>query len=212
MKKFLLLLLCIPFLLGAGHGVDKATLATTTITYEHHEVHAGSSFTVHYDNTTSSDDDHRTAIAFTTANTASWMHATVSILASSPAEFFIYEAATGIDDDDGSFATAINRNRNSSNTSGILSIDNPAVANTVTTYTESELTDATVATTGTTITHFTLAGGEGPREVGGSTRGAQEWILKQNTVYLLVMQNIGANANIHEIQLDWYEHQDKEPL
>ena len=210
-------LICLTALLGlisigAGTGVDKATDVNIQISYEHHEVHAGSSYTIHYDNTTSSDDDHRTAMAFTTPNTTKWLHAVIKITASSPAEFFLYEAATGLDLDDGSAATIMNRNRNSSNTSAVLSIDDPAVASTVTTYDEGELSDATVATTGTTLTHYVLAGGDGPKAVGGSARGSQEWILKQNTIYLLVLQNIGASANLHEIEVDWYEHTDKEPL
>ena len=50
------------------------------------------------------------------------------------------------------------------------------------------------------------AGGGGPKAVGGSARGAQEWVLAVSTKYLFYLQNIGANANQHHINLSWYEH------
>ena len=131
----------------------------------------------------------------------------VEVTASSPAEFFIYEGIT-IDLAAGTEKTIYNRNRNSTNVSTLVNLANPQVAGSVTTYTETELAASNLAG-GTAIEHILLAGGEGPKAVGGAARGASEWILDQGVKYLFVVQNIGANANMHEIHLGWYEHTNK---
>jgi hypothetical protein len=74
----------------------------------------------------------------------------------------------------------------------------------VTTYTEAQLATATVSG-GTELEHELLGGGSGPHALGGASRGEEEWILKPNTIYLVYVQNIGANANTHVISLNWYE-------
>lgn len=44
--------------------IDAATNTLQTIEYEHHEIHSGSSFSVHIDNTTANSDDDRTLIGY----------------------------------------------------------------------------------------------------------------------------------------------------
>ena len=192
-------------------GIDVATRAILTIGYEHHEIHAGSSYTAHFDNTTALSDDDVTAIGFTTPNSPKWLHIVAQATASSPAEFFILEAPTYLVSK-GNHITIFNRDRNSSKTSKAISLgDDAPLAATVglaTTYIEAEWNAATIAS-GTVIDHILLAGGEGPKAAGGSSRGSQEWILKSNTAYFFYLQNIGANTNLHEIHLDWYEHTNK---
>ena len=187
--------------------IDGATNTLQTISYEHHEIHSGSSYAAHFDNTTTSDDDHRTAIGMVMSATAKWVHLVIEVTASSPAEFFVYEAPT-IDNDAGTQATIYNRNRNSGNTSLVTDISASPTANKFETYTEAQIAAANFSG-GTVIDHTILAGGEGPKAVGGSGRGSQEWILDQGAKYVFVMQNLGASANQHEIHLDWYEHTDK---
>jgi hypothetical protein len=193
-------------------AIDWATRVLTTITYEHHEIHGGRSFSAHFDNTTASSDDDVSAIGFKTANTSRWLHITFQASASNPAEAFILEGPTYVVSK-GNHGTAYNRDRNSGNLPSIISLgdDAPvaATANLFTTFIEGEWNLATIAS-GTMIEHMILAGGEGPKAVGGVGRGAQEWILKPNTVYIFALQNIGATENIHEINIDWYEHRNKE--
>ena len=62
---------------------------------------------------------------------------------------------------------------------------------------------------GTELDHTILAGGGGPFAVGGISRGTEEFVLLQDAIYVAFLQNIGANANIQSIQLDWYETVDK---
>ena len=191
----------------AERTIDASTHATTTIEYEHHEIHGGRSFTAHFDNMTTNDNDHRSAIGFQVSNTARWPHMTIEISASYPAEFFLIEAPT-IDLADGTEIVIYNRDRNSTNASTILDLANPQVAGKVTTYTEAQIAAATFSG-GTTLVHQFLVGGGGPKAVGGIARGAQEWILDQGAKYILLMQNVGANINLHEIHIDWYEHINK---
>jgi len=206
-------------LIGTGDGtfqvpqMDAITRALTTISYAHHEIHGGRSFSAHFDSTTASSDDDVSAIGFKTANTSRWLHVTFQATASSPAEAFILEGPTYVASK-GNHGTPYNRNRNSGNLPSIISLgDDAPVAVTVnlfTTFIEAEWNLATIAA-GTMIEHMVLAGGEGPKAVGGVGRGAQEWILKPNTVYIFAIQNIGAAANLHEISIDWYEHTNKTP-
>ena len=187
--------------------VDKATNATTTITYAHHEIHVGSSFTTHFDNTTTGNDDHRTVIGFKTPNTTKWIHVIIGVSATAAAEFSVLEAPT-VSDNAGTDLAIYNRDRNSDTTSGVLSLENPAVAGGATSFIEAQIGAASLSG-GTQVTHVTLAGGLGKKAVGGLARGSEEWILKQNTKYLFIMQNLNDTANLHEIDLSWYEHTNK---
>lgn len=173
-------------------------------THAHKHIHAGEAFSVHYVVTTASTDDHKTAIGFKTPNTTKWGHLVITISTTDPAEFFLDEAPT-IDDDAGTQKAIINRNRNSVTVSGVSSLEDPIVANKVTTYTEAQMAAANY-TAGLILANPQLAAGANAFAVGGTQRGVQEWLVKQNTKYLFILQNVGANANTHAIQLDWYEH------
>lgn len=198
---------------GSGAGetdevrMDAATNSLQTIEYEHHEIHAGNSFTVHIDNITANLDDQRTLIGFETPAGTTWGHLIIEASATSAAEVFFYEGVT-IDDDEGTELTIEDRNRNTDNTSVMLSFQNPAVAGLATWMLEAEIAAANFSTT-TTLYHKQLIAGTGPKALGGSHRGTQEWVLKPSTKYAVVVQNVGQNINTHEIQLDWYENIDK---
>ena len=185
--------------------IDGMSNSLRVIDYEHHEIHGGSSFAVWFDNTTANSDDDRSVIAFKTAAGTKLCHITMSVTASNPAEAIILEAPSTIDLNEGTGATVFNRYRGSGTASTVLSLTNPGVAGKVTTFTEAQIAGAQL-TGGTVIDHVSLAGGEGPKAVGGVSRGSQEWILAANTTYLFYLQNIGQSANLHHINLDWYEH------
>ena len=187
--------------------VDSATHALEIIDYEHHEIHSGSSFVAHVDNTTANTDDHRTFLGFECPNTAKWFHVIIEVGSSHPAEAFLVEDVT-IDDDEGTEIVTYDRNRNTANTSTILSLQGTPTVGSVTWMLEAELAAATFSYA-TELEHVQIVAGGGPKAIGGSARGVQEWILKQGLKYGVWVQNIGANTNMHEIHLDFYEHTDK---
>ena len=188
--------------------MDLSTHSLQVIDYEHHEIHSGSSFHVSYSVTTANSDDDVTAIMFTTPNTSKWIHMVATFNAGAAAEAIILEAPTLADSGDGSDKVVLNRNRNSTTTSLVQSLEDTPTVGSVTTMNETEWTAVGVSA-GTELEHEFLVGGTGPKAAGGVARGTQEWILKQNTIYVFYLQNTGANANAHSISLDWYEHADK---
>ena len=186
-------------------GIDASTNAVNVIGYEHHELHEGSSFHVGYSVTTASSDDDVTAIMFKTPNTTKWLHLVATFSCSAAAEAIINEGPTLTDSGDGSDKAVLNRNRNSTATSTVQSLEDTPTVGSVTTMNEAEWTAVGVSA-GTELSHEFLAAGTGPRPSGGASRGEQEWVLKQNTTYVFYLQNTGAAANAHSISLDWYEH------
>ena len=189
--------------------VDSMTGAQLGIDYPHHEIHGGSSFAVDYSETTAATDDHRTGIAFTTPAAASGrVHFIVTATASQPAEFFLLESAVFVDGTQGTPGTVMNRFRGNANTSAVSNLEGAANANSFSKFDEAEFTAATFTGGGTGLAHGILEGGSGPFAVGGASRGAQEWILDASTIYCFYIQNIGANANTHNIEANWYEHVD----
>jgi hypothetical protein len=193
---------------GQLMGLDDSTAALMTLDYAHHEIHGGSSFHVGYSVTTANSDDDVTAIMFKTPNTTKWIHLTATFTCSAAAEAIINEAPTLADAGDGTDKVVLNRNRNSAVTSTVASLEDTPTVGSVTTMNEAEWTAVGVSA-GTELEHAFLAGGDGPFAVGGVSRGSQEWMLKQNTIYVFYLQNTGASANAHSISLDWYEHTDK---
>jgi len=186
-------------------NADGATNALRTISYEHHEIHSGSAFHVGYSVTTASSDDDVTGIMFKTPNTTKWLHLVATFNCSAPAEAIINEAPTLADSGDGADKVVLNRNRNSDTTSTVASLEDTPTVGSVTTMNETQWGDVGVSA-GTELEHEFLAGGSGPKAIGGTARGTQEWVLKKNTIYVFYLQNTGASANAHSISLDWYEH------
>ena len=188
--------------------LDVSTHAWNTIEHDHHEIHAGSSFSAYYSRTTDATDAHRSGIYLLTPDTAKELHFVVEFSASFAAFFSICEGVT-IDLNEGTNGVAIyNRDRNSTKTSVAKDNATAHTANKVTTFTEAEIAAANFAA-GTIIRTEPLIAGGGPKPAGGSSRGAQEYILKKNTPYVFLLTNVGANANVHHILLDWYEHTPK---
>lgn len=188
--------------------LDVSTHAWNMLEYEHHEIHAGSSFTAYYARTTDATDAHRSGIYLLTPDSAKELHMVVEFSASFAAFFSICEGVT-IDLNEGTNGVAIyNRHRNSINISSARDNATAHTANKVTTFTEVEIAAATF-TAGTTVRTEPIIAGGGPKPAGGSSRGSQEYILKKNTPYVFLLTNVGANANTHHILLDWYEHTPK---
>ena len=102
---------------------DRSTGAATGISYEHHKIHSGSSFHVGYSETTANSDDDVTAIMFKTPNTTKWIHVVATFAASTAAEEILLENPTLADSGDGTDKVVLNRNRNSTKTSTVQSLE-----------------------------------------------------------------------------------------
>ena len=123
---------------GSKAEVDGTTTAVTQISYPHHEIHAGSSFSVDFSNITANTDLHRTVIGINTPDTTRWAHIVVTVTSTSAAQFSIYENRTVGTPGSGTAATIYNRDRNSATTSTILDQAGTPAANKVSTYLEAE--------------------------------------------------------------------------
>ena len=182
--------------------IDEATGAITIIQYEHHELHMGDSFSCWYEQTVSDIGD-KSIINFRTANSARWLHITVTVSATFMAEVRILEAPA-INDNTGASLAVYNRNRNSGTIATVIDTSqNPDVTGQATYFTE--VTMGNVAG-GTEILHEHLGTGEGKKTLGGMSRGAAEWILLPNTLYAFEIESTTNDDNVHVIVLNWYEH------
>lgn len=187
--------------------LDDVSGVTRGITDAHAHIHESEAWKVHYTVTTASSDGDRTGIAFKTPDTTTKGHLVVIIGSSHPAEFFLVEAPSASDFTAGTDKVILNRDRSSVAASVMASLAASPTAGSVSTFTEAQMVTAAF-TGGTELDHTTLGVGSNPREVGGTSRGMQEYILKPDTIYVMYLQNIGANANIQSLEPDWYEHID----
>jgi len=159
------------------HGARK------TIDYAHHEIHAGSHYTVYLRDAAVAETSVLSVLI--TSPATGEMHTVVAVNASLAGAFTMSEApnASG-----GSAIVAYNNNRQSTNTATLVATSNP-----------------TYVSSGTVL----IAGGIGaagnPAKVlGGAFAGRQEWILDQSTLYLLRFVSAAASNDV-TIILEWYE-------
>jgi len=183
--------------------LDKATNTLQTIEYEHHEIHAGSSFTCHFNNDVTNIGE-QTGIAFNTPNTTKWLHIQVTAVATGAAYISIYEVAD-LDVDEGTDLAVYNRDRNSLTESEVSSIETAPEAGKATSYNEAQLAGSTLSTATEIMRKY--IGQAGKSGIGGETRAIGEFILKQGTQYAFVITSLTADDATHNITLDWYEHQ-----
>lgn len=167
--------------------LESETYAVKTIDYAHHEIHSGSSFFV-WDR---QDLSNGAVFDYTviTPNTTKWAHFVLEAVSESEMCVQMYEDPTL--SANGTAMVEYNKNRNSSKT-----------ATTQVLYTP------TVTSVGTTVI-FEDQWGSG-RKIGGGSRGVEEWILKQDTKYLVRFTNLTTNANFLSVHFNWYEHSNKE--
>jgi hypothetical protein len=167
-------------------SIDLSTEALNTVTYEHHEIHAGSHFYVCGFQVVSAS----ASIDFTvqTPNTTKWAHMTFEVEGTTQTEFLVYEGVTA---SGGVSALPMNNDRNSSKTSDLIL-----------------KVGETITVLGTLI--FSQSKGfEGTAPARASSEGIvsreREIILKQNTKYLFRIRSLGA-GNVISYCGEWYEH------
>lgn len=176
---------------GRTAALDDATDAIIAIDYAHHEVHGGSHF-VYSETDPDLDAAAVIEVRIVTPNTTKWAHLVPYISGALHTKLEIFETCTHTA---GAGLTAYNSNRNSV-TTPTLTLNRSADDN----------ADGTLIFS----TEFGIDTGGGANRVtgGGSSRGDAEWILKQNTVYLVRVTSLTAD-NVVSLALEWYEHTDK---
>ena len=165
-------------------SIDGSTGNFTVISREHHEIHEGSAFR-YFDSVTLNSSD-TIVYLITTPNTTKWSHMTLVIDGTAITSFDIYEGSdkTGTD-----IQTVFNANRNST-TSATTTVHKNVSGGT---------TDGTL--------FMKYASGTASNQSRGSSSAEfnSEWILKQNTKYLIRITS-GTIGNLCNIMLNWYEH------
>jgi len=178
---------------GSGSGetddarIDASTNTLQTISYEHHEIHSGDYYRCGFQKDIP---NAGTAIfAITTPDTTKWLHFRLGVDVELEACVMFYENPTSVTG--GTSVTPKNANRNSANTSAATC-----------------LTDPTVDTTGAVVLGNQVLGSG---KSSGGTGGSQyEWLLKQNTTYVVLVTNQATGAtNECNIKTQGYEHTDK---
>ena len=161
--------------------IDRATRAVATIEWEHYQIHAGNTFTVL--EVTDLGNGAVRDILGVTPDTTEWAHLVWEIEHELETSIQFYQDTTY--SDNGTAISSINRNGNSTNIATTLVYHSPTITN-----------------VGTLI--GTIQQGSG-KKAGGSDRLANEFILKQNTAYLIRITNLTANNNLIFMKLNWYE-------
>jgi len=160
--------------------MDEASRALLTIDYAHHEIHGGSFFSAFYDADKSIGETMD--ILIVTPNTTKWAHLVFEVENESECAMGLYEAVTA--SNNGTGLTEFNRDRNSATAATVAVFHTP-----------------TVSDTGTQIYGWHSGSGRGN---GSNDRAKNEFILKQNTKYLL--RCTATAAGWIAARLSWYEH------
>lgn len=200
---------------GSGGGetdqvrIDASTNSLQVVDYEHHEIHAGSSFTCWHSEVAPTDENDRTVITFKTPNSTKYLHITVSASATAVSVARIREAPT-YTDNAGTTLSIYNRNRTGTPTASTV-LDTSQAPDTAGSATYWEHDDANLpAEDGTIVAEIPLGASTSPtKSIGGLARAQQEWVLKPNTFYSFEVKSLDASDNTHWLELDWYEHTDK---
>lgn len=169
-------------------GIDASTESLEIIDYAHHEIHSGNHYKAGFMDVAMSSND-TVELLFVTPNTAQWAHWTLVGQSTGAVKIEVFEGT--IASVNGTVVTSFNRNRNSSNTSSSIVYHTPTVTN-----------DGTKMVT-------KYLGSEGFKEdTGGEGRGDSEFLLKQNTKYLVRLTALSTGI-VGAIGGDWYEHTNK---
>ena len=180
---------------GSGDGevdevrMDATTHVLTTITYAHHELHAGSYYhaMVSTDNLGAETSD-TISLLFTTANVAKLAHLVVTAYGSGAYRYSLIEGGTG-GGTGGSAVTIFNRRRDA------------GAGTVITAVTKDDIP----VTGGTTLVQKYIGAGN---KVGGDARDQEEWILAPNTQYYIEVYD--TSAIVAHLEVEYYEHTDRD--
>lgn len=183
---------------------DSMSRVPIVINIEHSRVHGGNAYKVSMSQKVSDQND-KLAFGFITPDSDVRIHMFARGSASALATFYIREDPT-VTNNQGTAQAAINRERNSANTSMVIdTATSPNLVGSVTLFLEAD--QGVYTENGKILFQETIgAGGAGPMSAGGPVRAEGEFILEQNTQYLIIMEADDANDNWQTIVLSWYEH------
>jgi hypothetical protein len=178
--------------IGSG-GVLKDLISGAAIAtdIQHYEIHEGCSYAVSADGIL--DTNGTLSISFKTAATGKYIHAVGFADSALQSRIEVLESPT-ITVDTGTDLDVFNRNRNSSNTSTVRTIETVPQLNKMT-------QDATITADGTVFVSQLLGAG---KKVPGQTRDDGEWILKPDTIYSARLTSAEEN-NLCTVAINWYE-------
>lgn len=172
---------------------DKITKTLNTIDYAHHEIHAGSFYSI--DTVVDLAGSAILDVRITTPDITTWTHMTFSLNCESETDWELYEDA--VISTAGTNLTAINHNRNSANTTG----------NTIDSIENADLTAADADTDVSGATKIAKGKiGAGNKSVASAQRNT-EIILKQGTTY--TFRITATAAGYTDFIMNWYEHTNK---
>lgn len=178
---------------GIPASIDASTETLQTIDHSHHKILEGDAYTAKVQ--AEGGVGTKATITFTTSDTAKWMHIIIHARSNVEAHYTLGESPT-ITADTGTNFIVYNRNRNS---------DNESLTKGTRTATAGQMTEgATVTNLGTILEQVHLGSGR----AGGENRSDDEWVLKQNTTYVLECESEAATSDVL-IEIDWYEHTNK---
>ena len=169
--------------------VDDSFSALVGITPEHHEIHEGDAYYAIRSALLNSAGTIEVRVA--TPNNTKWAHMLIVIEGALAGTAELWEGTTKTHSTTNAI-TPFNRNRNSTKTSALTICHTPG--------------GAEGAAAGLTK-YFGAASVSGKDSEGGGANSRSEFILKQNTAYLLRATS-RADNNAMSIELDWYEHTD----
>ncbi len=166
--------------------IDKATRAITTIKFEHHQIHEGNTFTIL--EVTDLGNGAVRDILIVTPDTPKWAHLVWEIEHELETSIQFYQDT--LYSNNGTPIPSFNRNGNSGNVATTLMYHTPTITN-----------------VGTLV--GTIQQGA-DKKAGGGDREDNEYILKQNSSYLIRITNLTVNNNLIFVRLNWYENTNKD--
>jgi len=163
--------------------IDEMTGAVETITYPHHEIHEGNSYSVIYGGTISNNDSINFVITVDSSYQAHFIYGAAS---GGNAAISLYEDVTIVGG--GTPMTVRNRNRDIGDGGGGATV----------------LRDPVAELGSVILDGLLLPGGTGGNSVGASGSARDEWILAPGKIYSLHIQNISGVAKAMSLRIEWY--------
>lgn len=184
--------------------IDPITAAREIVEHPHHEIHAGSAFSIHIDEA-DFDKSSEIGILFTTPNTAEWCHLVPIIDCGTIARFQILRGPT-LDTENypTTFYVPRNRNENSEHPSAVLDVRAVPVVNSASLKLKA---DTTPISADGFVVHTEIVG-TGKKGGGVGSRQTDEYVLKQNTTYYFRLLGLGTGSDnsVASMEITWYEH------
>jgi hypothetical protein len=191
-------------------AIDPVGKSISIVSSAHRHIHDGDAYSASYVVTTAATDAHRSGLLFKTPATGAKLHCVFGVAASAAATFSVCEAPTIAANVGTHTGAPVNRNREELDSSLVYNNATTPAVGQFTTLTEAQIAADGTWDPGTILRTAPVPAGDGPHAVGGSSRGTQEYVLDADTVYCLLITNVGANANTHYLFADWYENTDDE--